>query len=98
MTMILYEYVKEQLCDNFMTRFISNVVTYTATQATQQRCNTWRVQVWIIHDTQYAYCVQQVLQRCDVLVTRFILIILLDKCTRDLSAMDLWFCALCEVI
>ena len=96
--MILYEYVKEQLCDNFMTRFISNVVTYTATQATQQRCNTWRVQVWIIHDTQYFYCVQQVLQRRDVLVTRFIFIILLDKCTRDLSAMDLWLCALCEVI
>ena len=47
---------------------------------------------------QYAYCVQQVLQRCDVLVTRFILIILLEQCTRDLSAMDLGLYALCEVI
>ena len=28
-----YEYDKEQLYDSFMTRFISNVVTYTATQA-----------------------------------------------------------------
>jgi len=54
----------------FMTRFIGNVVTYTATQATQQRCNIWSVQVWITHDTQYAYCVQQVLQRCDVLVNK----------------------------
>ena len=53
-----------------MTRFIGNVVTYTATQATQQRCNTLSVQVWIAHDTQYAYCVQQVLQRCDVLVNK----------------------------
>jgi len=53
-----------------MTRFIGNVVTYTATQATQQRCNTLSVQVWITHDTQYAYCVQQVLQRCDVLVNK----------------------------
>ena len=96
--MILNEYDKEQLYDSFMTRFISNAVTYTATQATQQRCNIWRVQVWIIHDTQYSYCVRQVLQRRDVLVTRFILIILLDKCTRELSAMDLWLCALCEVI
>ena len=69
MTMISNEYVKEQLCDSFMARFISNMVTYTATQATQQRCNTW-----------------------------FFLIILLDKCTRDLSAMDLWLCAFSEVI
>ena len=38
--LILNDYVKEQLCDSFMTRFIGNVVTYTATQATQQRCNT----------------------------------------------------------
>ena len=96
--MILNEYVTEQLCDSFMTRFISNMVTYTATQATQQRCNTWSVQVWITYDTQYAYCVQQVLQRCDVLVTKFILIILLDQCTRGLSAMDLWLCALRDII
>ena len=68
--MILNEYVKEKECDSFMTRFISNMVTYTATQATQQRCNIWSVQVWITHDTQYAYCVQQVLQRCDVLVNK----------------------------
>ena len=81
-----------------MTRFIGNVVTYTATQATQQRCNTLSVQVWIAHDTQYAYYVQQLLQQCGVLVTRFIFIILLEQCTRDLSAMDLWLCALCEVI
>ena len=81
-----------------MTRFIGNVVTYTATQAKQQRCNTQSVQVWITHDTQYAYCVQQVLQQCDVLVTKFILIMLLEQCTRELSAMDLWLCALCEVI
>ena len=87
---IFNEYVKEQLCNSFMTRFISNMVTYTATQATQQRCNTWSVQVWITHDTQYDYCDQQVLQRCDVLVTRYILIILLDKCERELSAMVLW--------
>ena len=54
----------------FMTRFIGNVVTYTATQANQQRCNIWSVQVWITHDTQHAYCVQQVLQRRDVLVNK----------------------------
>ena len=82
-----------------MTRFIGNVVTYTATQATQQRCNTLSVQVWIAHDTQYAYCVQQVLQRCDVLVNKvYSYYILLDQCTRELSAMDLWLCALCEVM
>ena len=95
MTMILIEYVKEQLHDSFMTRFISNMVTYTATQATQQRCNTWRVQVWIIHDTQYAYCVQQVLQRCDVLVTRFILIILSGQMYKRFECNG--FMALCIV-
>ena len=41
--MILIEYVKEQLHDSFMTRFINNVVTYTATQATQQQCNMYEV-------------------------------------------------------
>ena len=77
-----------------MTRFISNVVTYTATQATQQRCNMHEVFKVGLHMIRN----MPIVSNEYVLVTRFILIILLDKCTRDLSAMDLWLCALCEVI
>jgi hypothetical protein len=70
MTVILNDYITEQYYNSFMTD-ISNMVTYTAIQAIQQWCDTWSVWGWLTHDMQYAYCVQQVLHWCDVLVSRF---------------------------
>jgi len=98
MTVLLNDYVKEQLCDSLWQGLLA---TWLPTQQLKQLSNDviYEVLKFGLHMIRNMPIVSnKYYSGVMCLWTRFILIILLEQCTRELSAMDLWLCALCEVI